>query len=94
MRAARNGRVGPPFFRRQQIGECMDARRQRVRPQDRQTQAERHHWSAEASMGAIIAAVTIAAIIIAGLSYMYASSQVAPRGIGVIGLSPGRGWPA
>jgi hypothetical protein len=36
-------------------------------------------------MGAVIAVVAIAGIIVAGLSYIYTSSQGPPRGVGVIG---------
>jgi hypothetical protein len=36
-------------------------------------------------MGFLIAVVAIAAVIVAGLSYIYTSSQGPPRGVGVIG---------
>jgi hypothetical protein len=40
---------------------------------------------ANESMGAILAVVAIAAIMIVGLSYLYVSSQAPPQTIGVIG---------
>jgi hypothetical protein len=36
-------------------------------------------------MGALMAVVAIAGIIVVGLSYIYTSSQAPPRGMGVIG---------
>ena len=63
----------------------MSAPQQPTLPDDPQPRTTPRRAVADEGMGAVVAVVAIAAIMIAGLSYIYVSSQTPPRVVGVIG---------
>jgi hypothetical protein len=73
------------LFSQQQTGGSMTAPQEPAPSRAPQPQASRRRRTGEQDMGVIIAVVAIAAIIVAGLAYIYTPSQGPPRGVGVIG---------
>ena len=63
----------------------MSTPQQPTLPDDPRPRTTPRRAVADEGMGAVIAVVAVAAIMIAGLSYIYVSSKTPPRVIGVIG---------